>query len=263
MPKFSNKLIAVLAAVSVLSGMAAYFTRSKFGGPTVCRGGTAISAKQTVIIESAGLPVIISACDGEEIIVEYASELPVNFIESEGEVRIIQDDGFAVSLFVWDALSYYIKVSLPVWYEYKKIKATTAGGDISIDCDRLVLDDVELTTKNGGIDVVSANAALNLFTYTGSVSVDYADFLLPTIMESVAGDITVSFPEYCAVGLDFVTESGSVTSGKFFPREYNGYKGVLFAQRGDNPEKLFVKTKSADLLIKEKNTDAIGDNSGV
>jgi len=254
-----NRLIAVLTAVSLIFAALAYLTRNKYGGSTVSRGTIALEARSTVIIESVGLPVIITACYGEELIVEYAAELPVITDVTEEETRIAQDDGFAVSLFVPDALKFYIKISLPVNVGYKRIKITSAGGGVTIDGAGLDIKSVYASTKNGGINIAAVDAFLDLYSVSGKVNVDYQSFLSPAVIETVSGKVNITVPDYSAVNLDFITQTGCVTTGNIFENEYDMYKGTLFETRGKTPYKLFVKTKSADLVLKEKDTDVIGN----
>lgn len=218
-----------------------------------------MEARKNVIIESVGLPVIITACYGEDLLVEYASELPLITDVTEEETRIAQDDGFAVSLFVRDALNFYIKISLPVNAPYKRIKVTSAGGGVTLDGAGLDIKSVSVSTKNGGIDISAADAFLNLSTVSGEITVDYQSFLSPSVIETDSGAVNVTVPDFAAVNLDFITQTGCVTTGNIFEQEYILYKGTLFEKRGETPYKLLVKTKSADLVLKEKDTDVIGN----
>jgi len=253
------RLLAVLAAISILSGIAAYYTRNKFGGSTVCRARLAFEPKKSVIIETAGLPVTISASTGDRITAEYVSELPLITEETEDSLKIAEDDGFAVSVFSRDSLKYHIKITLPIGVYYDRIRIKTAGGNIDFDTAGLGVSGITAATKNGGINIKSAAAYLNLTAESGEINVDYDSFLFPAFISSKRGNVTLNIPDYSSVSLDFVTETGRLTAGTFFEREYIGFKGTVFDKRGKSPRKLYVGTKSADLIIKEKDTDVIGN----
>lgn len=246
-----------MAAVSIASGAAAYYARDRFGGATVSRGELSFAAKKTVYIESAGLPVTVAACYGENITVEYAAELPVITEETDEDIKIAQDDGFAVSVLA--SLDYYIKIGLPVYTRYKKVTVSTAGGGVEIDAAGLALGNLTVTTKNGDINIASANSYMKLTSSSGEISVDYDSFLFNTSLDSGSGNVFLSIPDYSSVNLDFYTKTGHITTGGFFKREYASYQGVVFEKRGDSVSRLYVSTRSADLFIKEKDTNVIGN----
>jgi len=257
MLKIRKRFIAVLAAISIVSAAAAYYVRDNYGGATVNRGKLNFAVKKTVYIESAGLPITVAACGGDFITVEYAAELPIITEETEEDIKVLQDDGFAVSVLA--SLDYYIKIGLPVGVHYRRIAISTAGGSVSLNAAGLDLRDLIITTKNGDIGVSAANSYMRLTSSAGEISVDYDSFLHNTSVDSGSGNVYLSIPDYSSLSLDFYTKTGSLTTGSFFPREYAAYRGTVFEKRGDSVGRLYVNTKSADLFIKEKDTNAIGN----
>jgi len=251
-----KRFIAILAVISIVSGAAAYYARNRYGGATVSRGTFGFAAKQTVFIESAGLPVTVAACYGDFITVEYAAELPIIVEETDEDIKIAQDDGFAVSVLA--SLDYYIKVGLPAGVRYKKVAVSTAGGGVNADAAGLDMRNLTVTTKNGGINIASANSYMKLTSASGGINVDYDSFLYNTSIESGSGGVNLSIPDYCSLNLNFQTKTGHITTS-FFSREYAAYRGALFEKRGNSRSRLYVGTESADLFIKEKDTNVIGN----
>ncbi|MCL2632936.1 MAG: DUF4097 domain-containing protein [Oscillospiraceae bacterium] len=254
-----NRVIAVLLVIAVLSGAGAYFVQYRFGGSSVYRVELSYEVKPFLSIITAGMPVEVASWDGSEIKLVCVSELPLIIEETEDEIKINQDDGFAVSFLTVDIFNYNLKVLLPRDYEYKEIHIISAGGDVSIKGQELHTSRVTVSAKNGNIGIDNVNSLVNIKTITGDINLDFISFLSSAYVESVSGDIDISVPDYSSLSLDYFTYSGRLYTGSFFPREFDGYMGTAFARKGVMPHKLHVVTHSGNLHIKEKNTDAIGN----
>ncbi|MDR0222801.1 MAG: DUF4097 domain-containing protein [Oscillospiraceae bacterium] len=246
-----KRFFAVLLAVSAISGTGAYLARNGFGGSSVYRAELFYAAPPRVSVNTAGIPVEMFAWNGDSIKIECSAELPLIILEDEGEITISQDDGFAVSVFTLEVLRYRIKIWLPERRDFTEINVTSAGGDVGIDARGLFVRRISVTAKNGGIRIGAADSILLLNTETGNVDVDYDYFLLPTLIETVSGDVRLSLPDYSSVSLEYSTDAGKFASS-FFPGEFDGYAGSVFAARGNYPKRLNVSTKSGDLVIEEK-----------
>lgn len=156
-----KKLIIILAAVSVISGVLAAGTQLLFGKSSVYRDEFYIAidpnlSRPEVNINTAGIPVTVGVWDGEDIKVECIDELPliVDISEAfEQEITISQDDSFAVSLFTFDLFRYNLKVFLPASVDYRAIKVDTNSGDIEINLPGHMLPILETYSVRGVINI--------------------------------------------------------------------------------------------------------------
>ncbi|MDR0197854.1 MAG: hypothetical protein LBI36_06530 [Oscillospiraceae bacterium] len=251
-----KRLFAVLVAVSIVSAAAAVLTRNAFGGSSVYRAELFCAAPPRVNVNTAGIPVEILPWDGGFIKINCSAELPLIIKEDENELTVSQDDGFAVSVFTPEVLGYHIKVWLPSERDYTEINIVSAGGDVAFDARGLSVRRVYVVSKNGGIKISSADSILLLSTKSGNIDVDYAYFLLPSLIETASGGVNLAIPDFSSVRLDYVTETGRFESS-FFPDEFDGAgTGAVRAVKGNRPCVLSVYTKSGGLVVSKKETDA-------
>ena len=261
--KNKKRVFAGLISISVLSGVGAFLMQYMYGNSSVYRAELLAEAKPSVNIITAGMPVQIATWNGSEIKLECVSELELLIEETDKAITVKQDDGFAVSIFTADVFRYNLKVWLPEDGDYKEVNIISAGGDINIDGAWLSVKKITVSAKNGNIGIDGADSLFYIKTGTGNVRIDYISFLSPTVIETGSGAVELSVPDYASVSLDYITSTGKLYSGEFFPRRFEGYQGTVFAQRGSSPKKLYVNTDSGGLTIKEKKTDVIGHYSGV
>jgi DUF4097 and DUF4098 domain-containing protein YvlB len=239
-----KRLFVILLAISVVSGGLAFFVQYRWGGSTVYRAELLFEAKREIHITTAGMPVQIDSWDGEGIKIVCVAELPIIIEEGENSITVKQDDEFTISLFTLDILRYNMKIYLPA-DEIHEINVLSAGGSISINAHGLNVLSVSVTTKNGAVSINQANTMLMLKTESGRINVDYISYFMPTVIETDSGIVELHLPDYTSVWLDYITQTGSFDSDS------------IRAVRDDGMVVLNVKTKSGDLIIKEKNSGEV------
>jgi hypothetical protein len=175
-------------------------------------------------VATAGMPVEISLWDGGDIKVEVVSELPL-IIEDvfvpyiSHDIKITQDDGFAISFFTFALFRYNLKIYLPRWSEYERVSIISSGGDIVLNAYHLrVSETVSIETNNGDISVIRGTNEYRIKTRSGDVFMDF-DFLVSrVVISSKQGNINLRIPDTSLWRaeelLDVWSESGEVNIDK-------------------------------------------------
>jgi DUF4097 and DUF4098 domain-containing protein YvlB len=195
-----KKLFLILLAVTVISGILAFTVQITFGGSSVYRDELFVSIetgfKQTINIYTAGMPVTISLWNGDDVRIRCVAELPLIIQQTENEITISQDDGFAVSMFTLDMFRYAMEIELPRALEYRRLNITTAGGNVFLNSHHLVAELVTVESKNASINVTRAACDYEIRTRSGDVYMDFDFVVSPVQIITDSGNVRIKIPDY-------------------------------------------------------------------
>jgi hypothetical protein len=201
-----KKLFIILVSISVGAGVGAVLLN---GESSVYRDEFYIplnpydETRQVLNIHTAGMPLEVAVHNGEGIKVVCVAESPLIIDnEQENEISIIQDDGFAVSLFTLDMFRYKLRVYLPRGVEFREINIVSVGGNIDIDSHSIRAGRVNIATKSGRVSVLRAVSVYSINTGSGDVVMDFDRLEALAAIESRSGNVSVRVPDYEMYNVD-------------------------------------------------------------
>lgn len=197
-------------------------------------------------ISCTAMDVYLHSCVGDTVKIEYVNDLPVSCDTSEeGLIRITQDASFSLSLFSARQFSYRMDVYLPE-HSYRDFVVDTTAGNIFVDdIDMLSLD---ISTRSGSVEVVSADYPLSVVSQRGDVGINAAAVADDIYIRAGSGETRLTVPEFASFELTFETESGRITSDAF-ERKYENEQRDVTEKYGSGRHSVKIQTESGNLVF--------------
>ena len=225
MEKKINKFLVVSLILGVLFGGAAYFFRN---APHASEAGGEFTFPplEYLDIDLQKLGVELIPYDGEDIVVDYKNDRPLDMEVGDNTLTITESDDFIVSLFAGKRSEFGVKIYLPS-KKYRDITIYTATGAIDIfgiECQKL-----SAVTESGDITVSDMCYLASLVTTDGNISADVTDVVNNTDILNRSGDIELSLPPESSVAIDFRTKDGEcltdMVSGQIYGDYFYAFNG--------------------------------------
>ena len=211
----------------------------------VMNGISEFDPPRELVVITASMPVDVRYGDTEKVTVSYTGGLPLIFSEEKGMLRITQDDTFAMTLFSPSAENTGVTVILPHRI-YARISISSSSG--ALVSESLGADMLEFSTKSGDMRLLGIDERAQVRTESGQIYAEFSAFNNDMTINAGAGDVTLIMPEQLSGYLEYITDSGSFTSGRFDEKFIARY-GDAAAILGTADSKLSVTTTSGDLYI--------------
>ena len=189
---------------------------------------------------------------------EGAVRLDIDASEDELTIKVVREDGLLsikhlqLSVTLPDTINPDITIDTVSGdaqadiIQSQQFEYNSISGDL--ESESLKAKDIKLDTKSGDVHLSSVVGDFELNTTSGDLYVFYENFANDVKVESVSGDIRLSFAEPIDFDLDFKTTSGDSDIGvpvkikKSEDREFQ-------ATAGDGGNKIEISTVSGDLRI--------------
>lgn len=244
MEKKINKFLIISLILGSLFGGAAYFFRNS---PHASEAGGEFTFPplEYLDIDLQRLDVELIPYDGEEIIVDYKNDRPLDMEVGDNTLTITESDDFIVSLFAGKRSEFGVKIYLPS-KKYREITIYTATGavDVSgIECQKL-----SAVTESGDITVSDMSYLASLVTTDGKISADMTDVVNNTDILNRSGDIELALPPESSVAIDFRTKDGECVTDMISGQIYGNY---LYAFNGGRRQ-ISVTAEHGTFVFKEK-----------
>ncbi|MCL2754444.1 MAG: DUF4097 domain-containing protein [Oscillospiraceae bacterium] len=208
--KANKKIVALitLLSISLTSAVAAVLAERRYGDRWDTRVYRAVHVIELhenyapeLEIYVAGMAVEIAVWEEAFIKVECVAELPLIIIDDyeprhKHEIRIAQDDGFAISFMTADLFRYHLKVYLPRGAEFKRLGIVSAGGSVTLNAHHLrVREEVNIATSSGQVNLIRPTSVYNIRTHSGGVNIDFDYLISEVIINSLSGDLRITLPD--------------------------------------------------------------------
>ena len=244
MEKKINKFLVVSLILGLLFGGAAYFFRNS---PHASEAGGEFTFPplEYLDIDLQRLGVELIPYDGEEIVVDYKNDRPLDMEIGDNTLTITESDEFIVSLFAGKRSEFGVKIYLPS-KKYREITIYTATGAIDvygIECQKL-----SAVTESGDITVSDIGYLASLVTTGGKISADMTDVVNNTDILNRNGDIELALPPESSVAIDFRTKDGECVTDMISGQIYGDY---LYAFNGGRRQ-ISVTAEHGTFVFKEK-----------
>ena len=247
------RLLKVLAvtfsaagAVLIAAGIVLHILMSRSGYVgSVISDTVYFDTPRELVVITTSMPVTVRYGDVDSVCVRYSGSLPLIFTEKKGTLSITQNDTFNMTLFSQRAESAGAEITIP-HKVYERISLSSSSG--SLTSESLAADILEFSTKSGDMKLLGIDERASVRTESGEVYAEFSSFSSDMTVYAGAGDVTLVMPEELSVYLEYFTESGSFTSGRF-AEPYNAKYGDTAAILGDAKARLRVNTSSGRLYI--------------
>lgn len=244
MEKKINKFLVVSLILGLLFGGAAYLFRNS---PHASEAGGEFTFPplEYLDIDLQRLGVELIPYDGEEIVVDYKNDRPLDMEIGDNTLTITESDEFIVSLFAGKRSEFGVKIYLPS-KKYREITIYTATGAIDvygIECQKL-----SAVTESGDITVSDIGYLASLVTTGGKISADMTDVVNNTDILNRNGDIELALPPESSVAIDFRTKDGECVTDMISGQIYGDY---LYAFNGGRRQ-ISVTAEHGTFVFKEK-----------
>ncbi len=239
-----NVLLAVTAALTIIFGGLAYYFRDA-EHDTAQTGDFMLPLCEYIDIEILRLDVDIIPYDGNNIRVVYKNELPLELRLGDNKLIIKESEEFVISLFAGSEAEFGLTVYLPE-ETYREITVYTGGGNVSMhgtECGKITV-----VTGSGDILVENNRSLVNLVTGSGDISLDFAEVVQDSSVQTRSGNAEILLPKDSSVSLEFETDTGECVTELFKGNVYGSYTySFNGGKRG-----IFASLESGTLTIAER-----------
>lgn len=200
-------LIVSLILAAAFAGLAFMFR--DYPHESVAGGEFTFPLQQYLDIDLQRLDVSLIPYDGEEIVVEYKNDRPLEMEIGDNEFKITESDEFIVSLFAGSEAEFGVKLYLPET-AYRDISIYTATGSVNVgsfECEKLTA-----ITESGDITLQSVTYPLSLSTTKGRIYADMEEVIGGSEILDREGSIDLIVPSEISFAVDFKTKDGQCRS---------------------------------------------------
>lgn len=200
-------LIVSLILAAAFAGLAFMFR--DYPHESVAGGEFTFPLQQYLDIDLQRLDVSLIPYDGEEIVVEYKNDRPLEMEIGDNELKITESDEFIVSLFAGSEAEFGVKLYLPET-AYRDISIYTATGSVNVgsfECEKLTA-----ITESGDITLQSVTYPLSLSTTKGRIYADMEEVIGGSEILDREGSIDLIVPSEISFAVDFKTKDGQCRS---------------------------------------------------
>lgn len=232
MDKKINLLLVVTGVLSIIFGGLAYYFRDA-EHDSAQTGDIPIPICEYIDIEILRLDVEIIPYEGDHIRVVYKNEVPLDIRLGDNLLIVRESEEFVISLFAGSEAEFGLSVYLPERI-YREITIYTGGGAVSVHgvaCGKMTV-----ITNSGDISVEDNTSLVNLVTGSGDISLDFAEVVQDSSVQSRSGSAEILIPKDSSVSVEFETDTGECVTDLFkgnvfgsYTYSFNGGKRSVFA----------------------------------
>lgn len=208
MEKIVNRLLIVSLILAAVFGGLAYMFRN-YPHASAAGGEFTFPLQQYLDIDLQRLDVSLIPYDGEEIILEYKNDRPLEVEIGDNELKIVESDKFIVSLFAGSEAEFGVKIYLPRT-DYREVSLYTSSGNVSVgelNCKKL-----SVITESGDITLKGVTYPFTLSTTGGAVYADIYELIDGSEILDREGDVELIIPPDISFAVDFATRDGLCVS---------------------------------------------------
>lgn len=241
-------LLAIVGIVLIVSGAVLQHLVSENGSTTtVISDRLEFEGIREIAVITNSLPVSVSYGDTDKIIVEYTSALPLLYNESNGFLRLTQDDSFTINLFSAESRKSAVEIILPHKI-YESLTVSSSSGDITVDS--INADIIDISTRSGNIKAENVDERAKVKTVSGNIELSVSSLNGDFIVNGGSGDVSVTISEELSFMFEFWTEKGHFTSD-IFDKKYSYNFGDAAALYNGADHLFRIITTEGDLVLRK------------
>lgn len=219
MEKIINKFLVISLIFGILFGGIA-FLMFRTPHSSGAGGSFAFPLLEYLDINLQKLNLEVVPYDGEEIIVEYKNDRPLEIEIGDNELIITENDKFVMSLFAGKSSEFGLKLYLPQVL-FRDISIYTSTGSVTvgeIDCNKL-----GVITESGDVIVKNMGYLGSISTTSGDVYINMGYIVNDTDILNRSGNIELTVPHESSLAVDFKTTDGECKTDMLNRQMYGNY----------------------------------------
>lgn len=240
-----NIWLIVTALLSLIFGGCLWCFRDSEGTAEYYEGRNTVEVCDVIELNMIKTDVEILPHDGNEILFEYISTVPISVLKGDNRLVVKESDEFQLSFMVGDESRFCFRLYLPK-HIYSSITVYSSSG--SVDIGRIDSDLVTVVTKSGEIRSTKTRSLMKLSSGTGDILLDFESVVADSSIETRSGNAEIIFPKGSSVALSYRTETGSFECDLISGSVDGSY---MYSFRGGN-NLLHADVDTGILTVKEK-----------
>ncbi len=206
MKKAINIWLVVTAVLSLVFGGCLWLFRDSGGTAEYYEGSNSTAVCDYIELDMIKTNAEILPYDGDEILFEYKSTVPITVLRGDNRLVVKESDEFQLSFMTEDSTGFGFKLYLPKRI-YRSITIYSTSGDVGVG--RIDSDLVTAVTKSGDILATDTRSLMKLSSGTGDILLDFDSVVADCSIQSRSGNAEIIFPKGSSVALSYKTETGS------------------------------------------------------
>ncbi|MBQ8194446.1 MAG: DUF4097 family beta strand repeat protein [Oscillospiraceae bacterium] len=240
-----NIWLIVTAVLSLIFGGCLWCFRDSKGTAQYHEGRNTVELCDNIELDMIKTDVELIPYDGEELLFEYKSTVPISVLKGDNRLVVKESDEFLLSFFTGDESQFGFKLYLPRQI-YKSITIYNSSGDVYIG--RIDSDLVTAVTKSGEIFATDTRSLMKLTSGSGDILLDFESVVADSSISTRYGNAEILFPAGSSVALSYETVSGSFECTMLSGSIEGSY---MYSFRGGN-NLIRADVETGILTVKEK-----------
>ena len=245
MSRTINIWLIVTALLSLIFGGCLWLFRNSEGTAQLYEGRNTVAVCDVIELEMIKTDVEILPHDGDEILFEYISTVPISVLKGDNRLVVKESDEFQLSFMLGDESRFGFRLYLPK-HIYSSITVYSSSGDV--DIGRIDSDLVTVITKSGEIRSTRTRSLMKLTSGSGDILLDFESVVADSSITTRSGNAEIIFPKGSSVALSYRTDTGSFDCDLISGSVQGSY---MYSFRGGN-NLLHADVDSGILTVKEK-----------
>ncbi len=240
-----NIWLTVTAVLSLIFGGCLWYFRDSEGTAQYYEGRNTVEVCDNIELDMIKTDVQLIPYDGEELLFEYKSTVPISVLKGDNRLVVKESDEFQLSFFTGDEAQFVFTLYLPKRI-YKSITVYNSSGDVHIG--RIDSDLVTTVTKSGGILATHTRSLMKLTSGSGDILLDFESVVADSSISTRSGNAELIFPKGSSVALSYETETGSFECDLISGSVEGSY---MYSFRGGN-NLIHADVETGIFTVKEK-----------
>ncbi len=245
MSRAVNAWIIVTAVLSLVFGVCLWVFRDSTGNVVFHEGRNTVEVCDYIELDMIKTDVELIPYDGEEIMFEYTSTMPITVLKGDNRIVVKESDKFQIEFMAGEAEQFVFRLYLPKWI-YRSITVYSSSGDVHVG--RIDSDLVTVVTKSGDILSTKTRSLVKLGSGSGDILLDFESVIADSSIETRSGNAEIIFPVGSSVALSYKTDTGSFECPLISGRVEGSY---MYSFHGGG-NLLHADVSSGILTVKEK-----------
>ncbi len=245
MSRAINIWLIVTALLSLIFGGCLWLFRDSKGTAQLYEGRNTVALCDVIELNMIKTDVEILPHDGDEILFEYTSTVPISVLKGDNRLVVKESDEFQLSFMLGDESRFSFRLYLPK-HIYSNITVYSSSGDV--DIGRIDSDLVTVITKSGEIRSTKTRSLMKLTSGSGDILLDFESVVADSSITTRSGNAEIIFPKGSSVALSYRTDTGSFDCDLISGSVQGSY---MYSFRGGN-NLLHADVDSGILTVKEK-----------
>lgn len=240
-----NIWLIVTAVLSLIFGGCLWLFRDSKGTIEYHEGRNTVQVCDNIELNMIKTNVELIPYDGEDILFEYRSMVPITVLKGDNRIVVNESDEFQLTFMTGDESQFYFRLYLPAGI-YRSITAYNSSGDVHIG--RIDCDLVTVITKSGEILATDTRSLMKLTSGTGDILLDFESVIADSSISTRSGNAEIILPAGSSVALSYETRTGSFQCGLISGSVDGSY---MYSFRGGN-NLIRAEVETGILTVKEK-----------